>query len=75
MNSLRNILDNPHIGLIFLIPGLEETLRINGLAYITRDVDLLSDMHVNARIPVVGIGVEVKECYIHCAKSIKRSRL
>jgi uncharacterized protein len=75
MDSLRNILDNPHVGLIFLIPGLEETLRINGSAYITRDNDLLSDMDINGRIPLVGIGVEVTECYIHCAKSIKRSRL
>ncbi|QSO54148.1 pyridoxamine 5'-phosphate oxidase family protein [Alicyclobacillus curvatus] len=72
MDSLRNILDNR---LIFLIPGLEETLRINGSAYSTRDNDLLSDMDINGRIPLVGIGVEVNECYIHCAKSIKRSRL
>lgn len=75
MDTLRNILTNPHIGLIFLIPGLEETLRINGSACITQAVDVLSDTDVNGRMPVVGIGVEVKECYIHCAKSIRRSRL
>lgn len=75
MDSLRNILANPHIGLIFFIPGLEETLRINGSACITRDRNLLSQSEANGRIPLVGIGVEVKECYIHCAKSIKRSRL
>lgn len=75
MDSLRNILVSPHVGLIFLIPGLEETLRINGSACITRDQSLLAQTEANGRIPLVGIGVEVKECYIHCAKSIKRSRL
>jgi len=75
MDSLRNILSNPQVGLLFLIPGLEETLRVNGSACIIRDDHLLSQMEVKGRRPLVGIGVQVEECYIHCAKSLKRSRL
>ncbi|MFC0216484.1 pyridoxamine 5'-phosphate oxidase family protein [Paenibacillus chartarius] len=75
MDSMRNILSNPAVGLIFMIPGLEETLRVNGTACITKDEPLLSRMEAHGRTPLVGIGVQVKECYIHCAKSIKRSNL
>ncbi|WP_134683951.1 pyridoxamine 5'-phosphate oxidase family protein [Brevibacillus migulae] len=73
MDSIQNILSNPRIGLLFLIPGLEETLRINGKAVITRDQKLLEPLAVNGRVPLLGIGVEVEECYVHCAKSCKRS--
>lgn len=75
MDSLRNILSNPRVGLIFLIPAMEETLRVNGRAWILRDPELLREMEVKGKIPKVGIGVEVEECYLHCAKSLKRSRL
>ncbi|MBP1962734.1 pyridoxamine 5'-phosphate oxidase family protein [Paenibacillus aceris] len=75
MDSVQNILTNPHIGLIFLIPGLGETLRVNGKAYITRDHELLEQCAVNGRSPLFGIGVEVEECYMHCAKAFIRSGL
>lgn len=75
MDSLRNIVSNPHIGLIFIIPGLEETLRVNGRAYVTQDAELLDRMQANGKSPLLGIGVEVEECYMHCAKSLKRSKL
>ncbi|AIQ18667.1 phosphohydrolase [Paenibacillus sp. FSL H7-0357] len=75
MDSLRNILSNPNAGLIFLIPGLEETLRVNGHAYIVRDEELLVRMESHGRMPLVGIVIEVEECYMHCAKSLKRSSL
>ncbi|WP_227874318.1 pyridoxamine 5'-phosphate oxidase family protein [Tumebacillus algifaecis] len=75
VDSLRNILSNPHIGLLFLIPGLEETLRINGRACIVRDEALLSGMAVQDRVPQLAIGVEVEECFVHCAKAFKRSQL
>src|SRR5579875_182621 len=55
MDSLPNILSNPHVGLIFLIPGLEETLRVNGEACVLRDDSVLSQMEVNGRRPLVGI--------------------
>lgn len=74
-DSLRNLLANPRIGLIFIIPGLEETLRINGKAYIIRDRDLLEQMTAQGKVPAAGIGVEVEECYMHCAKAFKRSGL
>jgi hypothetical protein len=74
-DSLENILSNPHIGLIFIIPGLKETLRINGKAILTRDKDLLHKYEVNGKCPEVGIIVEVEECFIHCAKAFLRSKL
>jgi PPOX class probable FMN-dependent enzyme len=75
MDSMYNIIENPHAGLIFVIPGLEETLRINGRACIIRDQSLLEQMQVKGRNPVLGIGIEIEECFIHCAKAFKRSHL
>ncbi|WP_078543358.1 pyridoxamine 5'-phosphate oxidase family protein [Litchfieldia alkalitelluris] len=75
MDSMRNILTNPYVGLLFLIPGVEETLRINGKAYIIKDQEYLRKMTVNGHIPTLGIGVEIEECFIHCAKAFKRSDL
>ncbi|AKP53416.1 pyridoxamine 5'-phosphate oxidase family protein [Cyclobacterium amurskyense] len=74
-DSMVNILSNPHIGLIFIIPGLKETLRINGKAILSRDKDLLEKYQINGKCPEVGIIVEVEECYIHCAKAFLRSKL
>lgn len=74
-DSMRNILSNPKVGLLFFIPGLGETLRVNGSACLVKDDELLEKMTVKGRKPLVGIGVEVEECYIHCAKAFKRSGL
>jgi PPOX class probable FMN-dependent enzyme len=74
-DSLRNIIGNPEAGLLFLIPGLGETLRINGRAYVTTDQELLKPAAVKNSIPVLGIIVEVAECFMHCAKALKRSQL
>lgn len=75
IDSMRNLLSNPRVGLIFFIPGMGETLRINGRACIIRDEDLLERMAVNGRRPLLGIAVEAEECFLHCAKAMKRSRL
>lgn len=75
LDSMLNIFSNPHVGLIFLIPGLEETLRVNGRACVFQDQSTLCQMEAHGHRPLVGIGVEVEECYVHCAKSLKRSRL
>ncbi|MEK8129440.1 pyridoxamine 5'-phosphate oxidase family protein [Paenibacillus filicis] len=75
MDTLRNILSNPQIGMLFLIPGLGETLRVNGRAYLTKDRQLLSLMAVRQQVPLVGIVVQVDECFLHCAKAFRRSRL
>ncbi|NMP23157.1 pyridoxamine 5'-phosphate oxidase family protein [Sulfobacillus harzensis] len=74
LDSFRNILSNAHVGLIFLIPGLDETLRVNGRACIVKDSDLLTSMAVRGRVPTVAIGVTVEECYVHCAKAFRRSQ-
>lgn len=75
LDSIRNLLTNPGIGLIFLIPGLEETFRVNGSACVSRDPHLLELTAVDGKVPLMGIGVEIEECYIHCAKAFKRSGL
>jgi PPOX class probable FMN-dependent enzyme len=74
-DSHRNLLENPRAALLFLIPGLRETLRVNGRACITRDEQLLADLGERGRAPVLGIGVEVEEAYVHCAKAFIRSSL
>ncbi len=74
-DTLRNIIANPQVGLLFIIPGLEETLRVNGKACVTKDEKLLRGLSVNGKQPLFGIGVEVEECFIHCAKAFKRSKL
>ena len=71
----RNVVANGHVGLIFLIPGREDTLRVNGRACLTRDPELLATMMVQGKPPKLAIGVEVEECFMHCAKAFKRSRL
>lgn len=75
IDSLRNLITNPHVGLLFFIPGMQETLRINGRAFIIRDQEWIEKMSVNGRHPLVGIVVEVEEIFIHCAKAFIRSGL
>ncbi len=75
LDGHRNVLANGHVGLIFLIPGREDTLRVNGKAWLTRDPELLDGMLVQGKPPKLAIGVEVEECFMHCAKAFKRSRL
>ncbi len=75
LDGMRAIIDNPHVGLIFLVPGKEETLRVNGRAWITRDPELLARSAVGGKLPQLALGVEVEECFMHCAKAFKRSRL
>src|SRR5437764_7369246 len=75
LDGMRNILENPHVGLIFLVPERGETLRVNGRAAITRDPELLARMEVGGKRPLLAIGVEVEEVFLHCAKAFKRSGL
>jgi PPOX class probable FMN-dependent enzyme len=63
LDNMQNILENPHVGLLFIIPGLEETLRVNGRTWITRDEEILGRMAVGAKRPILGIAVEVDECF------------
>lgn len=75
VDSMFNILSNPKVGLLFLIPGMGETLRINGQALIIKDDEILEKMAVNGKVPHLGIVVKVDQCFMHCAKAFKRSGL
>jgi PPOX class probable FMN-dependent enzyme len=75
LDGMRNLLDNPHAGLIFLVPGKDETLRVNGRAWIVRDDDLLERLSVGGKRPQLALGVEVEECFFHCPKAFLRSKL
>jgi len=75
LDSLSNIIANPNVGLLFIIPGFDDTLRVNGQAHLTTDPDLLAQMTVNNRLPNLAIIVEVSEIFLHCAKAFRRSNL
>ena len=73
LDSLRNILLNPSVGLLFLVPGITETFRVNGVAAISRDPQLISQFEVQGKIPRSVIVVTVKEAYIHCSRALVRA--
>jgi PPOX class probable FMN-dependent enzyme len=75
LDGLKNILANPQIGLLFLVPGRDETLRVNGRACVTSDPALLASSAVNGVAPRMAIGVEVEQAFFHCVKSFRRSKL
>lgn len=75
LDTQSNILANPAVGLLFMIPGFDDTMRVNGTAKISRDPDLLALLAVNDRMPTVAIVVTVKEVFIHCAKAFRRAKL
>ncbi|MCF8467227.1 MAG: pyridoxamine 5'-phosphate oxidase family protein [Sneathiella sp.] len=75
LDSLRNIIRNPAVGLLFMVPGINETLRINGNAVITTDPALLAPLAVNGKLPLSALKIEVTSAYLHCAKALIRSKL
>ena len=75
VDSLRNVLESPYVGLLFLIPGVDETLRLNGRATLTTDTDLLEPLSVKGRAPRSGLVIEVEEVFLQCTKALMRSRL
>lgn len=75
LDSLSNIITNPNIGILFVIPGFDDTLRVNGQATLVTDPELLSDMRINDRLPRLAIVVKVTEVFMHCAKAFRRSHL
>lgn len=74
-DSLRNILANPHIGLLFIVPGVTDTFRVNGRAAITVDAELLAPCAVEGKAPRLGILVDIEEAYTQCSKAFLRSHL
>ena len=75
LDAMTNLLSNPRIGLLFLVPGMNETLRINGSARITDDARLLAGSAMNDRTPKVGFVIAIEEMFLHCAKALIRSAL
>ncbi|ESR26936.1 pyridoxamine 5'-phosphate oxidase family protein [Lutibaculum baratangense] len=75
IDTLRNILVDPRIALLFLIPGLGETLRINGRAEISRDPEILARFEMNGRLPITVLVVHVEKVFFQCSKAIIRSKL
>jgi PPOX class probable FMN-dependent enzyme len=74
-DTFTNILENPSVALIFFVPGMDETMRINGTATLTTEPELLATMEVRGHIPALGMLVHVQEAFIHCGKAPKRGRL
>ncbi|MFI6743551.1 MSMEG_1061 family FMN-dependent PPOX-type flavoprotein [Nonomuraea sp. NPDC050451] len=74
-DSFRNLAENDGIGLLFLIPGSRESLRVNGRAYPTDEPDVLARMQTEASEPVLALVVDVEEAYFHCGRALIRSRL
>jgi PPOX class probable FMN-dependent enzyme len=74
-DTLTNILANPHVGLLFLVPGATETFRVNGTAVLTTDPELLAPTAVEGRTPRLGILVTVEQAYTQCSKAVLRSHL
>ncbi len=72
-DTFRNILTHPPVSVLFMIPGVFDTLRVNGNALVTRDPELLERCAINGRVPPVGLLIEVVEAYGHCSKAIRRA--
>ena len=73
--GLQNILANPRVGVIFMLPGTPETVRVNGTATLTADPDLLARLAARGKPAVLAIRIHVEECFHHCAKAFIRSQL
>jgi uncharacterized protein len=75
LDGLQNMIENPHVGLVFLIPGLGETLRVNGTVELTRDPALLEELETGGKPPALALVVSAEQVYLHCAKCVIRSKL
>jgi uncharacterized protein len=70
IDSLLNIVECPNVGMLFLVPGVQETLRVNGRATITTDAKLLEKHKERGRVPVTGLLIEIDEAFLHCSRSL-----
>jgi hypothetical protein len=75
LDSFENLLANPRVGLLFVIPGMTESLRINGRACLTTAPEVLTACAYDGTQPKVALGIDVDEVYLHCAKAFRRSGL
>ncbi|ROO88774.1 hypothetical protein EDD29_6453 [Actinocorallia herbida] len=74
-DTLRNLIVNPAVGMLFLIPGREETLRVNGRARLVAKAPFMADLAVDGKLPKAAILIEIDEVFFHCAKAFRRSGL
>lgn len=75
LDTLTNILTNPNVGLMFMLPGVNEIMRVNGVAELRDDAELMAKFVVNGKPPKLVIVVHVTQAYLHCAKALMRSAL
>jgi uncharacterized protein len=75
LDSFENLVTNPSVALLFLIPGMDETLRVNGMAELVADEELCRDLALDGKPARVAVVVTVAEAYIHCAKALRRASL
>jgi PPOX class probable FMN-dependent enzyme len=75
LDTLSNFIANPQVGMLFMVPGMNETLRINGRVTLVRDAELLESMSVGGKLPKLAIVVHVEEVFTHCPKAFIRSSL
>jgi PPOX class probable FMN-dependent enzyme len=73
LDTMTNIVEGGGVGLLFMVPGLDETLRVNGTASVSVDPEVLAACAVEGRVPKVAVVVAVEECYVHCAKAFRRA--
>jgi PPOX class probable FMN-dependent enzyme len=73
--TLQNILANPHVGILFMVPGTDETLRVNGTAELTVEPAVLERLTARGAAAHLAIRVTIRECFFHCAKAFMRSQL
>jgi PPOX class probable FMN-dependent enzyme len=75
VDSFSNVIRQPGIGLIFFVPGINETLRVNGTARVVTHSDLLAPLDAQGKVPVTGLLVSISEVFFHCGKALIRSKL
>lgn len=75
IDSLRNIVQSPHVGLLFLVPGINETLRVNGIAAVIADTVRLAPLAAQGKAPTSALEIRVREVFFHCGKAMIRSDL
>jgi PPOX class probable FMN-dependent enzyme len=75
LDTITNVVDNPNIGLLFVLPGRDETLRVNGRAWVTTDDAVLDGFTAELKRPKAAIGVVVETAFVHCAKAFRRGHV
>ena len=75
VDTLMNLIERPYVGLVFFVPGLTETLRVNGQAEMSTEAKLMQPLAIKGKLPICVLKVTVEEAFLHCAKALIRARL